>query len=129
LAAQLGKRLGVVRVLGGFSAVSLLAATALLLVQPAGLTVVLPILWLFVTACGGCFPGSAALALRNQAAQAGTASSTYGFLNFTCAGLISPVPGVIGISGVVPVAGVLVFTSCVSLLGVELLARVGRPRS
>ena len=126
LGGLLCRRMAPVRVLGGSALVTLVAATALLVLQPAGLGAVLPCLWLFVLGCGGCFPGAAALALGGQAGQAGTASSVYGFVNFAAAGLISPIPGLLGISSATPVATVLIVTSGLSLIGVGFLARLDR---
>jgi MFS transporter, DHA1 family, multidrug resistance protein len=107
-------------VLAGFTAVTLAAAAAVLPLQWAhtGLLGLLPCLWVFVAACGGCFPCAAAIALGDQGAQSGTATSVYGFATFAAAGLVSPLAGLIGINDAAPVALVLLATSAASMVAV-----------
>lgn len=128
LSALLAKRFGTPRVLAASTAVTVIAAAAILPLQWAhtGLTGLLPCLWLFVTGCGGCFPGAAAIALGDQGAQSGTATSVYGFSNFAVAGLVAPLAGIAGITDATPVALVLLATSLTSLAGVGLLLRASR---
>jgi DHA1 family bicyclomycin/chloramphenicol resistance-like MFS transporter len=125
LSSLLSRRAGIAPVLGGFAAVTVLAALAMAPLQwaGAGIAGLLPCLWLFVAGCGGCFPGAAALALDSQGEQSGTATSLYGFATFTMAGLVSPLAGLIGITGVGSVAAVLAGTSLVCLSGTALILR------
>ena len=98
------------------ASLALAAAIALLPAQLGGLAGVLPCLWVFATACGACFPAAAAIALRDQGAQAGTATSAYGFTTFAAAAALSPLPGLIGVTSATPVAVILAGTAAVSLL-------------
>lgn len=131
LSSWLTKKVGTERVLAGFTLVTVVAAAAIMPLQWAqtGLVGLLPCLWVFVTGCGGCFAGAAGIALGDQAGQAGTASSMYGFLVFTAAGLVSPLAGLVGIADAGPVAVALLSTSTVSLIGVGLLIQAARLRS
>ncbi len=122
-ASMIARRLGAPRTLAGFTALTVAAAAAILPLQTTGSTAVLGCLWLFVAACGGCFPCAEALALGSQGAQAGTATSVHGFATFTIAGLASPVAGLVGVTDATPVALVLLATSLVSLAGTALLLR------
>jgi DHA1 family bicyclomycin/chloramphenicol resistance-like MFS transporter len=65
------------------------------------------------------------LALVNHAREAGTAASVLGALNFGLAGLISPLVGVFGVSGVV-MGSVMAGTALVAVLSVWFVVR---PRS
>jgi MFS transporter, DHA1 family, multidrug resistance protein len=128
LSSLLAKRYDAPRVLAGCTAVTLAAAASVLPLQCAhtGLVGLLPCLWVFVAACGGCFPCAAAIALADQGAQSGTATSVYGFATFAAAGLVSPVAGLIGISDATPLALVLLATSATSVVGVRSLLRSAR---
>ncbi|AGZ41435.1 multidrug effflux MFS transporter [Actinoplanes friuliensis] len=128
LSSLLTRRWDTARVLAGFTAVTVLAAVAIVPLQWAhtGTGGLLLCLWLFVAACGGCFPCATALALDGQGGQSGTATSLHGFTNFTAAGVISPVAGLIGITGPAPVAGVLMVTSGIALLSVVTVLRSGK---
>jgi DHA1 family bicyclomycin/chloramphenicol resistance-like MFS transporter len=103
-------------VLVAAAAVALLAAAALLPAQRLGLPGVAPCLWLFVAACGASFPSAAAIALQDQAARAGTATSVYGCTTFAAAAAVSSLPGLIGITDAAPVAAVLSGTAAASLV-------------
>jgi MFS transporter, DHA1 family, multidrug resistance protein len=111
------------RVLAGAGTVALVAAVALGFAQPLGVPAVLGCLWLFVAACGGCFPCAAAIALDGQGEQAGTATSAYGVTTFGAAALVAPLPGVLGVTGAAPVALVLTATAALVVAGA---AAVGR---
>jgi MFS transporter, DHA1 family, multidrug resistance protein len=128
LSSLLAKKFDTPHVLAGFSAVTLVAAAAVLPLQWAHTDLVglLCCLWVFVAGCGGCFPCAAAIALDDQGAQSGTATSVYGFATFAAAGLVSPVAGLIGISDATPLALVLLATSATSVVGVRSLLRSAR---
>ncbi|WP_433726624.1 Bcr/CflA family efflux MFS transporter [Actinoplanes sp. CA-051413] len=127
LSSMLTRRAGPARVLAGCTAVTLLAAAAIVPLQwaHAGLAGLLPCLWLFVAGCGGCFAGAAGLALHGQGAQSGTATSVYGFATFAVAGLVSPLAGLAGITDATPLAVVLLATAAVSLTAAGFLLRAG----
>lgn len=126
MASLLARRFAATRVLAGFTVVTVAAAASILPLQSAGVAAVLVCLWLFVAACGGCFPCAEALALGGQGGQAGTATSIHGFATFTIAGFASPVAGLVGITNATPVALVLLATSVTSLLGSGLLLQAPR---
>jgi DHA1 family bicyclomycin/chloramphenicol resistance-like MFS transporter len=114
--AALQRRLPDAPVVAGFAALTAVAAVATVPLQHAGtgLAGLLACLWLFVTGCGGCFAGAAGRALRDQSAQAGTATSVYGFSTFAAAGLIAPVAGAVGLRDATPIAVVLTATALVA---------------
>ncbi len=124
----LARRTTTARALAVCTLVTVAAAAAIVPLQlaGAGLAGLLPCLWLFVTGCGGCFAGAAATALDHQGAQAGTATSAYGFATFATAGLVAPLAGLAGITDATPLAVVLLATSLISLGGVALLLRAER---
>ncbi|PJJ70841.1 DHA1 family bicyclomycin/chloramphenicol resistance-like MFS transporter [Diaminobutyricimonas aerilata] len=128
LAGWLGRTMPAPRVLLWSVAVAVIGAAAIvpLTWTGTGLTGLLPCLWLYVAGCGGCFPCATAIALENQGDQAGTATSVHGFVNFTVAGLASPIAGLIGITSAIPVAGVLLVISSVSLIGAAAILRLDR---
>ncbi|MFD6445085.1 MFS transporter [Promicromonospora sp. NPDC060204] len=126
--ASLQRRRPNAPVLIGFAALTAVAALAIVPLERAGagLSGLLPCLWLFVAGCGGCFAGAAGRALRDQSAQAGTATSLYGFGTFAAAGLIAPVAGLIGLHDAAPIAGVLTATALVGTTSAVLLRRQDR---
>jgi DHA1 family bicyclomycin/chloramphenicol resistance-like MFS transporter len=128
VSSVLARRTTPARVLAAGTLVTVLAAAAIVPLQlaGAGLAGLLPCLWLFVAGCGGCFAGAAAIALDHQGAQAGTATSVYGFATFATAGLVAPLAGLAGITDATPVAVVLLATSLTSLAGVGLILRSER---
>ncbi|GAB2497555.1 multidrug effflux MFS transporter [Promicromonospora xylanilytica] len=116
-------------VLAGFAALTAVAAIAIVPLEHAGAGIagLLVCLWLFVTGCGGCFAGAAGRALRDQSAQAGTATSVYGFSTFAAAGLVAPVAGVIGLRDATPIAVVLAATALVGTTAAVLMFVRDRP--
>lgn len=126
--ASLQRRRPNAPVLIGFAALTAVAALAIVPLERAGagLPGLLPCLWLFVAGCGGCFAGAAGRALRDQSAQAGTATSLYGFGTFAAAGLIAPIAGLIGLHDAAPIAGVLIATGLVGTTSAVLLRRQDR---
>jgi MFS transporter, DHA1 family, multidrug resistance protein len=127
LASMLIRRYETPQVLTGFAGVTVVAAAAIVLLPWPG---VLVCLFVFVAGCGGCFPCAEGLALHGQGEQSGTASSVHGFATFGAAGLIAPVPGLIGVTGAGPLAVVLLATSVTAVIGARRMARpayVDRP--
>ncbi|MFJ4226425.1 multidrug effflux MFS transporter [Paenarthrobacter nicotinovorans] len=116
VASRMVRRFGTSRVLMLSVSAAVSAALALLIAGPLGLPATLASLWLFVTACGGIFPCAATIALAKQGDQAGTATSAYGFTTFTAAALISPIPGIIGVSGTTPLGATLMGTASLLVL-------------
>jgi MFS transporter, DHA1 family, multidrug resistance protein len=80
-------------------------------------------LWFFILACGFGFPAVQVLALANHGAEAGTAASLLGALNFGLAGLISPIVGVLGVETATPMALVMGAAAAVATLSLWLLVR------
>ena len=127
-AALLRRRPGA-PVLAGFAALSAVAALAILPLQHAGagLAGLLVCLWLFVTGCGGCFAGALGRALRDQSAQAGTATSVYGFSTLAIAGLVAPLAGAMGLQDATPIAAVLAATALVGTTSAVVMFVRDRP--
>lgn len=126
LSGRLTRRWPPARVLAGFALATLVTALALRpLEAAAGLPGLLPALWLYVAACGGCFPCAGAMAVGAHGDRSGTASSLYGFAVFAASGLVSPVAGTIGIEDATSLAGVLVATGVVATAGALRAARAG----
>ncbi len=80
-------------------------------------------LWFFIVATGFNFPSIQYLALANHAAEAGTAASLLGAVNFGIAGLLSPVIGVLGVGSAMPMAGMMVSAATVASLSLWLIIR------
>ena len=80
-------------------------------------------LWIYILACGFAFPAVQVLALAHHGAEAGTAASLLGALNFGLAGLISPLIGLMGVGSAVPMAFVMVLAAVVAIAALWLLVR------
>jgi DHA1 family bicyclomycin/chloramphenicol resistance-like MFS transporter len=80
-------------------------------------------LWIYIAACGFTFPAVQVLALANHGAEAGTAASLLGALNFGLAGALSPLAGVFGVGTAVPMAVVMGGAAVVAVASVWLLVR------
>lgn len=83
-------------------------------------------LFLFITACGFTFPCVQVLALDRHGREAGTAASIIGAANFSIAGLVSPVVGMVSQGGITAGTMSIVMAGC-SVLGVLALWLVVRP--
>ncbi|TQL48813.1 DHA1 family bicyclomycin/chloramphenicol resistance-like MFS transporter [Homoserinimonas aerilata] len=104
-----------------------MAGTIMILDQAdAGLWGTIVPLWFFITACGFGFPAVQVLALANHGAEAGTAASLLGALNFGLAGLISPIVGVLGVATATPMALVM---GCAAIIAIVMVWAVVRPRT
>ena len=80
-------------------------------------------LWIYILACGFSFPAVQVLALAHHGAEAGTAASLLGALNFGLAGLISPLIGLLGVGSAVPMAFVMLFAAVVAIVAMWALVR------
>ena len=80
-------------------------------------------LWIYILACGFAFPAVQVLALAHHGAEAGTAASLLGALNFGLAGLISPLIGLMGVGSAVPMAFVMALAAVVAIAALWLLVR------
>lgn len=125
VSARLAKYVGPQWILSVSTAVLLLSAVAIVVVDllDLGLIAILLPLWFFLTACGFGFPMVQVLALVNHPKEAGTAASVLGALNFGLAGAISPIVGVLGIDTAVPMGGVMAATAVVSVLSLWFIVR------
>lgn len=104
------------------------SASVLLLCAGLGagvLGVIIP-LWFFILGVGLSFPCIQVLALANHPAEAGTAASLLGAVNFGSSGLVPPIIGMLGSTSSATMGVVMVVCSVVS---VGLLWSVVRPRS
>jgi DHA1 family bicyclomycin/chloramphenicol resistance-like MFS transporter len=80
-------------------------------------------LWIYIAACGFTFPAVQVLALANHGAEAGTAASLLGALNFGLAGALSPLAGLFGVGTAVPMAVLMGAAAVVAVASVWLLVR------
>ena len=115
-------------ILAGTTTVQFLLAGAIMTLDAsgAGLWGTLIPLWFFILACGFAFPAVQVLALAHHGAEAGTAASLLGALNFGLAGAISPLIGLMGVGSAVPMAFVMALAALVSIVALWALVR---PRS
>lgn len=116
--ARLVRRVGPQWVLAGAGVVILLSALSIVIVDSlhGGLFGILVPLWFFITACGFSFPCTQVLALANHGAEAGTAASLLGAVNFGLAGLISPIVGLFGIHNAIPMGVIMACTASISIV-------------
>lgn len=80
-------------------------------------------LWIYIAACGFTFPAVQVLALANHGAEAGTAASLLGALNFGLAGALSPLAGLFGVGTAVPMAVLMGAAAVVAVASVWVLVR------
>lgn len=112
-------------VLAGTTVVHLAMAIAIIVLDGAGAGfwgTAIP-LWIFIAACGFTFPAVQVLALANHGAEAGTAASLLGALNFGLAGAISPLVGLLGVGSAVPMAVVMGGAAVIAIVAVWALVR------
>ena len=127
-AARLAKKVGPQWVLAVSTAVMTVSAAAIVVLGSSGVGiwgVIIP-LWFFICACGFGFPCVQVLALNGHGAEAGTAASLQGAANFSIAGAISPLVGLLGVASAAPMG--IVMLAC-SLVSVASLWFVVRPRT
>ena len=82
-------------------------------------------LWFYITACGFSFPAIQVLALANHGAEAGTAASLLGAVNFGLAGLVAPLIGMLGVASALPMGIVM---SATAIIAITVLWTIVRPR-
>jgi DHA1 family bicyclomycin/chloramphenicol resistance-like MFS transporter len=80
-------------------------------------------LWIYIAACGFTFPAVQVLALAPHGAEAGTAASLLGALNFGLAGALSPLIGVWGVGSAVPMAVMMLLAAVVAIAALWGLVR------
>lgn len=125
VSARLVPRIGAAWVLAIGTALIALSGAALVALSGTGggpLTVIVPFFFL-VASCGTCFPPVQVLALANHGAEAGTAASITGAANSAVAGLVSTVPGFIGLTSGAPVGWVVLAAMAVAMASLWLLVR------
>ena len=128
VASRLAARFGPQWVMAVSTAVLLVAASAIIVADQAGLGMwgtVVP-LFVFMTACGFTMPCVQVLALDRHGKAAGTAQSILGAANFGVAGIISPLVGWIAADAgitVTTMAAVMVGCSVVAIAALWLLVR------
>ena len=124
-AARLAKRVGPQWVLAVSTAVMTVAAALIAVLGSSGVGiwgVIIP-LWFFIAACGFGFPCVQVLALNGHGAQAGTAASLQGAANFSIAGLLSPLVGLLGVASAAPMGIVMLGCSLVSVCALWFVVR------
>ena len=85
-------------------------------------------LFLFITSCGFTFPCVQVLALDRHGREAGTAASLTGAANFSIAGLVSPVVGLVSQGGITAGTMSVVMAGC-AVLAVLALWFIVRPKT
>lgn len=80
-------------------------------------------LWFYILACGFSFPASQVLALAKHGAEAGTAASVLGAMNFGLAGILSPLIGLLGVGSAMPMAFVMGAAAVVAIIALWSLVR------
>ena len=130
-ASRLAARYGPQWVMAYSTAVMVVAAFAIILLDQLGFGLwgtILP-LFVFMTACGFTFPCVQVLALDRHGKAAGTAASLIGATNFGIAGIISPVVGWISRdAGITATTMAAVMAGC-AVIGVLALWLIVRPRT
>jgi DHA1 family bicyclomycin/chloramphenicol resistance-like MFS transporter len=112
-------------ILAGTTVVHLAMAAAIMVLDSSGggfWGTAIP-LWFYILACGFAFPAVQVLALAHHGAEAGTAASLLGALNFGLAGVISPLIGLMGVGSAVPMAFVMLLAGIVAIAALWLLVR------
>jgi len=126
--SRLAKHIGPQWILSVSTLILLGSATAIVVLDMtgAGLFGTLIPLWFFIMACGFTFPCVQVLALAHHGAEAGTAASVLGAVNFGMAGLLTPIIGVFGINNAVPMGTTM---GIAALVAIGSLWLVVRPRT
>jgi MFS transporter, DHA1 family, multidrug resistance protein len=128
IAARLLRRMGPQWVIAMATVVQVASAGMIVLFDQAQLGqwgIIVP-LWFYILATGFMFPSIQILGLARHGAQAGTAASLLGAATFGCAGLISPVVGLVGVQSGTPMGAVM--GTCIAL-AMAALWLIVRPRT
>ena len=124
--SQLGRHLvrrhPPVQILGAGLTGNIVGATgvAVSVLAGAGLVPLIVSLFVMVSSLGMVFPNAMAIALADHGAQAGTASSLLGLLQYVVGALVAPMVGIAGEGTAVPL-GVIAFVASASAVTVFLL--------
>ena len=113
------------QVLSGALVVGTVATAALVTaaVAQAPLWVLLIPLFATVASCGLSFPNSPALALSRHGESAGTAAALMGSMQFGMSGVITPVEGLLGGEGAVPMTALMATLMVLAVLALVVLVR------
>jgi DHA1 family bicyclomycin/chloramphenicol resistance-like MFS transporter len=125
LASRLMRRIGPQWILAVGLVFVAAAAIALIVLadSEAGVFSVIVPFFVLVSACGLCFPCAQVLALANHGDEAGTAAAVTGSANATIAGLVSPIPGIIGLTSGAPVGLVVGIAVAIALIALWAIVR------
>jgi DHA1 family bicyclomycin/chloramphenicol resistance-like MFS transporter len=125
VSSRLVRRVGPQWILAGSTVMLLLSSAAIVFLDSlnVGLIGILVPLWFFILSCGLSFPCVQVIALAHHGAEAATAASVLGAVNFGFAGLISPIVGYLGVKTAGPMGAVMAATAVVSILTLWLLVR------
>lgn len=125
LASRLMRRIGPQWILAVGLVFVAAAAIALIVLadSEAGVFSVIVPFFVLVSACGLCFPCAQVLALANHGEEAGTAAAVTGSANATIAGLVSPIPGIIGLTSGAPVGLVVGIAVAIALIALWAIVR------
>ncbi|MET0989666.1 MAG: multidrug effflux MFS transporter [Glaciihabitans sp.] len=123
--SRLVRRVGPQWILAGSTVLLLVSALTIVTLDAldAGLIGILIPLWFFILGCGLSFPCVQVIALAEHGAEAGTAASVLGAVNFGLAGVISPIVGLLGVATAGPMGAVMAGTALVSVLTLWFLIR------
>jgi DHA1 family bicyclomycin/chloramphenicol resistance-like MFS transporter len=126
--SRIAKHIGPQWILAVTSAVLLLSAVSIVVLASmhVGIWGILIPLWFFICACGFGFPCVQVIALAHHGAEAGTAASLLGAVNFGLAGLISPLVSVFGAVSAASMGATMAWTALIAILSLWILVR---PRS
>lgn len=125
---RLARSVGPQWILAGSTALMLVSGATIfgLHALGAGLVGVLVPLWFFVLGAGLSFPAIQVLALAEHAAEAGTAASLLGAVNFGASAAIPPIIGILGSTSAATMAIVMISCAAGSII---VLWTVVRPKS
>jgi DHA1 family bicyclomycin/chloramphenicol resistance-like MFS transporter len=123
--SRLVRRIGPQWILAGSTLLLLVSALTIVVLDAldAGLIGILIPLWFFILGCGLSFPCVQVIALAEHGAEAGTAASVLGAVNFGLAGVISPIVGLLGVATAGPMGAVMAGTAIVSVLTLWFVVR------
>jgi DHA1 family bicyclomycin/chloramphenicol resistance-like MFS transporter len=124
-AARAANRWGAQWVLAVSTALLIIAASTIVVLDVAGLGILglVPPLALYAFAFGSSMPCVQSLALANHGREAGTAASLLGALNMSIAGLVSPVVGLFRIENAIPMGIVMLVCGVLATCSLWLVVR------
>ncbi|MCR8670379.1 multidrug effflux MFS transporter [Agrococcus sp. HG114] len=127
-AAAAANRWGAQWVLAASTAVLVVAAALIVVLDVAGLGVagLVPPLALYAFAFGLSMPCVQTLALQSHSREAGTAASLLGALNMSIAGLVSPLVGLFRVESAVPMGAIMLACGALAATSLWLVVRPRR---